>query len=729
VGTLSSASTLLTLEGSSLTLWGVPGDPSHDAQRCGENLASPNCQASSVSKAPFLTNPTNCSSGGTASVTATSYHGESQTVSIPVSPPTGCDQLSMSPTLSAAPDTAQPDTPAGYTVDLGVPQNEQAYSLATPTVRKVSVTLPAGTALSPAVANGLQGCTDAQFAADSCPDGSKVGTVAITTPVLPDQLTGPVYIGAPIPGQTYRLFVAAAGDNVNVHLSGQVNPDPSTGQLTTVFDQNPQLPFSDLNLKLFGGPLAALANPETCGAFTTTSDITSWSGADATPSSSFNITGCPGDPFAPTFTAGTTNPSAGAFSPFTLTFSRSDADSELSSITATLPPGLFAKIAGVPLCSDANAAAGTCGSASRVGTATVGSGAGAHPLFLSGPVYLTGPYKGGAYGLATVVPAIAGPYNLGTVVVRQSLRIDPNDAHVTAVSDPFPTILDGVPLRIKTVNLTLDRPNFIVNPTSCVASRIGATITSVDGTVAPGSSRFQVGGCRGLPFAPSLGISLSGNGQTTSGKHPTLTATLKAPASGQANIDSAKVTLPLSIALDPTNSQVVCSVAAAAALNCPAKTIVGKVTAVSPLLPHPLNGNVFLVQGIRTNKQGQQIKTLPSLLIPLSGDVQLILHAKTSVDGAGRLISTFSGVPDAAVSGFKLTINGGSKGILVVTGRGQSICKSAQNGTGVLTAHSGKVEDVAIKFGTPACGSQKTKKTHGHKHSAKQHSKHRAGRR
>ena len=299
----------------------------------------------------------------------------------------------------------------------------------------------------------------------------------------------------------YRLFLAAAGDNVNVHLSGQVNPNPTTGQLTTVFSENPQLPFSDLDLKLFGGPLAALANPETCGTFTATSDILSWGER------------CRCDAVVvlqhrrlhrrvrPTFAAGTTNPSAGAFSPFTLTFSRSDTDRELSSITATLPPGLFAKIAGVPLCSNAAANAGTCGAASRVGTATVGSGAGSHPLFLSGPVYLTGPYNGGAYGLATVVPAIAGPYNLGTVVVRQSLRIDPNDAHVTAVSDPFPTILDGVPLRIKTVNLTLDRRNFIVNPTSCAASTIRSTITSVGGAVATVSSRSRsaaASDCRSL---------------------------------------------------------------------------------------------------------------------------------------------------------------------------------------------------------------------------------------
>jgi hypothetical protein len=707
--TLSSASSLLSLDASTLTLWGVPGDPSHDSQRCGELGQS--CQPSAVTKAPFMTNPTSCPGGSlTSTLTLDSFENQSATETASQAAPTGCNLLSMSPTLSVAPDTSQADTPAGYDIDLNVPQNNQPYSLATPHVQNVSVTLPAGTALSSAVANGLQGCTDAQFAGNSCPDASKVGTVSITTPLLPDQLTGSVYIGAPTPSQMYRLFVIASADNVTIKLTGQALPNSTTGQLTTVFDQNPQLPFSDLNLRLFSGPLAALANPESCGTFTTTSDITPYSGApDATPSSSFNITGCSGDPFAPSFTAGTTNPIAGAHSSFTLTLSRKDTDQELSSVTASLPPGLFANVGSVPLCPNAQANAGTCGSASRVGTATVGSGAGSHPLFLSGPVYLTGPYNGGAYGLATVVPAIAGPYNLGTVVVRQSLRIDPNDAHVTAVSDPFPTILDGVPLRIKTINLTLDRPNFIVNPTSCSPSKVAATITSVEGARASVSSRFAVGGCRELPFFPSLGIGLSGNGQTTSGKHPTLNATVKV-GSGQANIKSAKVTLPLSLALDPANTTIVCSVAAAAAVNCPARTIVGKATAVSPLLAHALTGNIYLVQGIRTNSKGQQIKTLPSLLIPLKGEVQLNLHAQTSVDSSGRLVSTFSGVPDAAISSFKLTINGGKHGILVITGSGKSICKAAQTGSGDLVAHSGKAESLTINVGTPCHGVKKAKK-------------------
>lgn len=713
--TLSYASSLLSLEGSTLTLWGVPGDPSHDSQRCGE--LSNSCQATGVTKAPFMTNPTDCSSGPlTTTVTLQSYENQSDSATATQAAPTGCNQLGFSPTLSVAPDTSQADSPAGYDVDLKVPQNEQPYALATPNVKNVSITLPAGTALSPATANGLEGCSDGQFATNSCPDASKVGTVSINTPLLPDTLSGSVYIGAPIPGQMYRLFLIAAGDNVTIKLAGQVQPNPATGQLTAVFNQNPQLPFSDLNVAFFSGPLAPLANPETCGTFTATSDIAPYSaptsGADATPSSSFNITGCGADPFAPSFTAGTTNPTAGAFSPFTLTFSRQDADDEFSSITASLPPGLLANIKSVPLCPDANANAGTCSSASQVGTATVGSGSGSDPLFLSGPVYLTGPYNGGAYGLATVVQAIAGPYNLGTVIVRQSLRLDPSTLQVTAVSDPFPTILDGVPLRIKTINLTLNRPNFIVNPTSCRAMQIGGTVTSTTGTAAPVSSPFQAAGCQGLAFQPSLGIKLTGKGQTTSGKHPALVATLK-QAAGQANLSTAKVTLPLSLALDPNNSKHVCAYQVAqsvhgGAVGCPASTIVGSASAVSPLLPGTLTGPVYLVQGIRFNKQGQPIRTLPTLLLPLRGPVALDLRASTSVSG-GHLVSTFSSIPDAAVSSFKLTINGGRKGLLVVTGRKENICKAPQTGSVAFTGQSGATENSNITFARPCGGGSRDK--------------------
>jgi hypothetical protein len=719
---LRDLSTLLTIQGSSLTFWGVPGDPSHDNQRCGQ--LGFDCRPSNVTQAPFMTNPTACGTAPTASITMDSWQDPSTPVTATTHPdaPTGCDKLNFNPTLSVAPDNTSPDTPAGYDVNLSIPQNNDPFGLATPDLQNATVTLPPGVSLSPAVANGLQGCSDATFDTTStCPNASKVGTVSIHSPLLPDPLTGSIYIGSPTPSQMYRLFVVANGDDVTIKLKGQVKPSAS-GQLTTVFSDNPQLPFDNLDLKFFGGPLAALANPESCGTFTTTSDLSPYgapAAADATPTSSFQIAGCQNPtPFNPSFAAGTTNATAGAFSPLSVTFGRQDSDQELSSITATLPPGLFAKIAGVTQCSNADAAAGTCPASSQVGTATAGSGAGSHPLFLGGKVYLTGPYNGGAYGLATVIPAVAGPYNLGTVVVRQSLRIDPNDAHVTAVSDPFPTILKGVPLRIKTVNLTLNRPDFTINPTSCQTFAITGAIQSVNGAVSRASSPFQVGSCASLPFSPTLGIKLSGKGQTKDGKHPTLAATLTAPSSGQANLKSAKVTLPLSLALDPRNTETVCSVAAAAAINCPSNTIVGTASAVSPLLPDPLSGNVFLVQGIRTNKQGQQIKTLPSLLIPLKGDVQLNLRAQTAVSN-GRLVTTFPAIPDAAVSNFKLTINGGSHGILVIT-HGKNICKSSQFDQSALGSQSGKKQSGKFKMGTPACG-----KTHSKRHAKKHARRHR----
>jgi hypothetical protein len=718
--TISDISSLLNLSATQLTLWGVPGDPSHNAQRC--NQISQQCGlAYGASIAPFMTNPTNCSAASLmTTLSVDSWQGSSPPPSEATQlGPNGCGNLSFKPTVSASPDTTQADTPAGYAVNLDVPQNSDPFGLATPDVQNVSITLPSGVALSPAVANGLAGCSDAQFAAAACPNASKVGTVSIATPLLPDPLTGSVWIGAPIPGHMYRVFMTASADNATINLTGQVNPNASTGQLTAVFSNNPQLPFSALNVHFFGGPLAALANPESCGTFTTDSVITPYGAAAARPSSSFNITGC-SNSFSPSFTAGTTNPTAGAYSPFTLTFTRQDSDKELSGISATLPPGLFAKIAGVTQCSNAAAATGACPASSQVGTATVGSGAGSHPLFLSGQVYLTGPYKGGAYGLATVVPAIAGPYNLGTVVVRQALDINPTDAHVTAVSDPFPTILDGVPLRIKTINLDLNRPDFIINPTSCQPFQISATITAVGGSTSSVASPFQVGSCQALPFNPKLGIKLTGKGQTKTGRHPTLTATLTAPRSGQANLKTAKVTLPLSLALDPKNTEVVCSVAQAAAIACPSNTIVGTSSAISPLLPDPLSGNVYIVQGIRTNAQGQQIKTLPSLLIPLRGDIALNLQAQTSVDSAGQLVTTFPAIPDAAVSNFQLAITGGSHGILVITG-GKNICKSKQIGTSVLGSQSGKSQTSQIRLATPACGGKKHRKRHHGKRHGKRH--------
>ena len=623
------------------------------------------------------------------------------------------------------PDTHTADSPTGLAVDVHVPQATNApNTLATSMLQNADVTLPSGMAVNPAAADGLQACSEAQIGLDNtsqptCPDASKIGSAEIDSPIQADPLTGSIYLAQQTSnpfGSLLAIYVAVQSDGVLIKLAGELVPDPKTGQLQTIFTNNPQLPFTDFKLDFFGGNRATLVTGDSCGTFTTTSSLAPWNGGvAATPSDSFTISsGCVSG-FAPTFAGGVTNAQAGAYSPFVLSFARSDTDQEISGLTVTLPPGVLANLGNVPLCPDANANAGTCSADSKVGTVEIGSGAGSNPFFLPGSVYLTGPYKGGPYGLDVVVPVLAGPLNLGTVVVRQSIQVDPTDAHVTVVSDPFPTILDGIPLRIRRVDVSLNRPNFTINPTSCNHMSVSGVLTSTDGAVSSGTSPFQVGGCLALGFSPKLKISLTGKGKTRSGDHPTLTANLT-QSSGQANIRSAKVTLPLSLALDPNNSKVVCSFATAQAVHggavgCPANTIVGTASATTPLLSQPLTGNVYLVQGIRTNAQGQQIRTLPSLLVPLRGAVALDLRAETSVSN-GKLVTTFPTVPDVPVSSFKLNITGGKKGLLVITGRGKSICGNTQKSAATLDAQSGKQESLSIKMATPCKRVTKHDKKH-----------------
>jgi hypothetical protein len=378
-----------------------------------------------------------------------------------------------------------------------------------------------------------------------------------------------------------------------------------------------------------------------------------------------------------------------------VSFSRGDTDQELSGLSLRLPPGELARLGGVPLCSGSQAAAGSCPAGSRVGSALTGAGPGPHPLFLPGTVYLTGPYKGAPFGLVEVVPVHAGPLNFGQVVVRQALFIDKHDAHVSVVSDPLPTSLFGIiPLRLRRVDITLNRPRFMVNPTNCTPMRVRATLTSTAGRRVSRSSRFQVGGCGDLGFSPQLAVRL--RGMTMAGSHPTL-STVLAGHKGQANLKSVALTLPKSLALDARNSRHVCSVSAAAGDRCPANTIVGSATAVTPLLSHPLSGKVYLVQGQRRNASGHLVRTLPTLLIPLRGAIALDLKAKTSVSH-GALVTTFPSIPDAPVSRFTLTINGGSRGILAVT---HNLCAATQMANAREIAQNGLARTVALTIATP----------------------------
>ena len=693
--------------GSTLTLWGIPAD--HNG--------------SGAPRQAFLRNPTTCGGPLTTTLRVDSWQNPGTFVSATATTPAviGCGEVGFDPSITVRPDTSAADSPSGIDVDVSVPQNSNPDGVAESDLQNASVTLPQGFSISPSSADGLHACSPAQIALGSaaqasCPSSSTIGTAEIDSPLLSDPLKGSIYLAQQ--GQNpfnslLAIYVVAQADGVLLKLPGRIDLNPTTGQVTTTFDNDPQLPFTDFKLDFFGGPRAVIASPTACGTYSATSQITGWNGATASPSGgSFTIdSGCVNG-FAPTFTAGVTNVQAGAYTPFVLSFSRGDTDQGLSGLSVTLPPGLLARPAGVPLCSDADANAGTCPSDSQVGTVRIASGAGSDPFFLPGIVYLTGPYKGGPYGLAVVTPAVAGPLNLGTVVVRQSIQINPTNAQVTVVSDPLPSILDGIPLRLRRVDVTLDRPGFMINPTSCNATLLTATLTSTGGLSAPVSSRFQVGDCAGLGFGPKLKLGLTGKHQTRSGSHPTLTATLTT-RSGQANLRTAKVTLPLSLALDPKNSQHLCSYAVAQAVHggavgCPASSIVGSATAVTPLLSGPLSGPVYLVQGIRIS-HGQQIRTLPSLLIPLRGQLALDLRATTSVNSASKLVTTFASIPDAPVSKFTLTISGGRRGLLVITGRSRNICSAPQVATATLGAQSGKSVALTTKLSKP-CGKAKKSK-------------------
>jgi len=573
------------VDGVSFTFFGDP------AARDGET-ASP---------VAFLRNPTNCS--GSRESLESRLEGGSWVN--PGAPPvvahvsvypkiSGCEQLQFNPSIEVTPTVTEADSPSGYEIDLKLPQATNAAPLlATPDLKDARVTLPAGVSLSSAAAAGLEDCSASQIdllgtetAADGlehasaghCPPGSQAGTVEVVTPLLEKPLTGHLYVAQPqcggkgqpacteasaSNGELFGLYLEAAGSGVIVKLQGSVSANPLTGQLTTTFRENPQLPFSELKLKLDEGPRAPLANPQSCGTFTTTSDLTPWSAPvtpDATPSSVFAIGGCASPmPFAPSFSAGTVTPKAAVSSPFTLTLARTDGQQDLSGISTTLPPGLVGMLAQVPLCGEAQASAGTCPEVSRIGSTTVAAGAGSDPLWLSGSVYLTGPYNGAPFGLSVVVPAKAGPFNLGNVVVRAAIDIDPTTAAVTVTSGALPQIRDGVPFRLKTVNVTIDRPGFMLNPSNCDTQSIDATIAAAQDATASVSSPFAVGGCENLSFKPSFAASTQARASKADGA--SLDVKVSYPTDGEANIRSVKVDLPKQLPSRLTTLQKACPAA------------------------------------------------------------------------------------------------------------------------------------------------------------------------
>jgi len=706
--TISDVSNAVGLLSSKLTFWGVPADSSHDAERgqtCTGGICAGGNTASSAPHDTFLTNPTACGPPLTTKLAVDSYQDPGTFVTATDTTPTGvsgCGSVPFHPSISVQPDTTQQDSPTGVNVDLHVPQTEDPNVLGTAHVKDVSVTLPPGLTIDPSAANGLAACTDAQIGlgtADpiTCPAASKIGTASIATPLLPDALTGSVYLGQPQPSNPYRIFLAVGRPGVQVRLAGNVTADPATGQLTAVFANNPQVPFSDFVLHFDGGPHATLANPLACGAATTTTTLTPYSGNPAaTPTGAYAVdadghgAACPVTPFTLGFSAGTASRQAGASTPFTLDVARADGQQYLSKISIQQPRGLLGMLASVPLCPEAQAARGTCPSASHVGGATVAAGAGDAPFKLPGSVFLTGPHAGAPFGLSIVIHAVAGPFDLGTVVVRAGIRVDPGDAHLTIDSDPLPAILQGIPLRLRAVTVAIDRSGFIFNPSSCDALAVTGTLTSTTGTVQQVTTPFQATGCDKLPFAPQVTASTTGNPTSRTGAG--LSVTLTVP-SGNANVKSVAVALPRQLTARGTTVRQSCAEATFRAdpRTCPPASVVGSDVAATPVTGGTLGGPVYLV-----SHQG----ALPTLEALLQGD-GISVGLSGSITFAPTLTSTFAAVPDVPISTFRLDLPQGPHSALSALG---NLCTSPLVMPTTITGHNGRQISQNTPISVPDCG-------------------------
>jgi hypothetical protein len=751
--TVPNVSQQLTLFGTKLTFWGVPADPSHTPER-GENCevsaffsqCSGGGKEAGIAPRPFLSNPTNCTSGPpltTLRVDPVQSPGDflSYFASSPV--PTGCNELDFAPTIQARPTTPLADSPSGLEFTFHLPQSEDPGGLATAHLKDAVVNLPAGLTVNAAAANGLGACTPAQvglitpvgqaaahFAEGptSCPAAARLGTVEVRTPLLGRPLEGSVYLASqgqnPF-GSLLAIYLAIEDPETGlfVKIPGEVRADSASGQLTARFSENPQLPIEDIKVDFFEGSSAALKTPATCGSFKTTTTLTPWStpeGANATPSDSFSVTqgadggACVGTeaaaPNSPRFTAGTVDPTAGAFTPFVLKLARADGTQRIKAIDTTLPKGLLGKLAGTPYCSDASLAAAqgksgraeqassSCPAASQVGSVDVAAGAGPSPYYAAGKAYLAGPYKGAPLSLAIVTPAVAGPFDLGNVVVRAALDVNPETAQIHAVSDPIPTILQGIPLDVRSIALKVDKPSFTLNPTSCKRMSVDGLAISAFGQNASLSNPFQVGDCGLLGFKPSLAIRLKG-GTKRSG-HPALTATLTARP-GDANIARTVVALPHSEFLAQDHIKTICTRVQYAADQCPAGSIYGSARAFSPLLDNPLEGPVYLRSS--SNK-------LPDLVVALQGQIDIDLVGR--IDSAkGGIRTSFESVPDAPVSKFVLSMQGGKKGLLE---NSRNLCAGTNRATVQMDAQSGKTADSRPVVKSVGCKGKKkhTKQKH-----------------
>jgi hypothetical protein len=683
IASIVNAPQVAAFFGSTLTIHGVPGG------------------------VPFLTLPRSCAPA-TAIIEADPWGEAGAWVSAPAPEPlipTGCGALRFSPALTVGPTTAAAHAPSGLDFSLELPDEglTSADGTASADLAAAELELPGGMTINPALAAGLGACSAAQLAAETltsgpdegCPQSAKIGTAAVTTPLLDGPITGDIFVATPddpatgAPGAEnpldarFALYLVLRDPErgILLRLPMRIDADPAGGRLTATAAGLPQLPFTHLELHLNSGPRAPLTTPDGCGAHPISYSLAPSSGKPPVAGEEAFVTtsGC-GDAFAPDLSAGTTSTAAGSSAPLVVELRNAAGGANLSGVRVTLPPGLAADLSAVATCPDADAAGGSCPAAARVGSARIALGTGSEPLWLpsgsqpGSDVYLAGAYRGAPYSLLVSVPAAAGPFDLGRVVLRAPLRLDPETGRLSVEVAELPQIRDGIPLHYRAIRLVLDRPGFVRNPTSCAPMQIAGMAGSTAGESTPLAQRFQVGGCGALPFEPHLALRLSGalgrNG------HPALRATLRSSA-GQADAAAATIALPPGELLDFRHLGALCQ-RRLPPERCPVGARRGHVRLYSPLLGAPLEGPIYL----REPRHG-----LPDLLVDLRGDgIRLILRGHTATRG-GRLRLSFPRLPDLPFSRAAIDLAGGRRGILV---NSEDLCGRKRHGSVLLKGQNGK---------------------------------------
>jgi hypothetical protein len=737
--TVSDITQLTPVASAHLTFWGFPAASEHNADRFppgkfGEPAGCPGLEdttclpgktASNISIQPLTDNPSACTGEELpTTLEVTTYqdlnHVSKAESSFPET--TECENQTFKPLLYGGPTTQATDSASGLDIDLKDPQF-LGFAVSPSDLKEASVTLPPGLTVNPDAADGQTACTDAEANFDTegpaeCPDQSKIGTISIHSLALQGSLEGSVYIGQPLPGNQYRLFMMTSGFGIYAKLVGTITPDPVTGQVTAHFENLPQAPFDEFKLHLFASDRGLMATPTTCSVYPLTASYVPWNSALPTVKTGFvfdTTTGpagapCPGEkrPFTPSLQAGTSNSSAGGFSAFTLKLDREDGDQYLGKLNFTMPPGLTADLRGISYCPEADILAAaqklghdeemqpSCPAGSQIGTSNVAAGPGSHPFHAVGKMYLSGPFKGAPLSLAVITPALAGPYDYGTVVVRVALNIDPNDAHVVADSDVVPSIIGGIPLRLRSIQVNIDRPNFIINPTNCDPMSAESQGIGDEGTVANFSSYFHVDDCDILPFKPKMTIKLLGGRRSTKrSANPALQLDLNTRP-GDANIKSLAVTLSNAFAIDQRHLGNICSEKELAEKQCAGRTPIGKASTTTPLLDQPLAGPVYAVSGSGG---------LPRLAFLLNGQVDLLPRAQTKTTSDGRLKTTVPVVPDAPIGHFHLVIFGGKHGYLANT---RDLCRHAPLVRLEYIGQNERTSSESIKVNSP-CGKSKAR--------------------